>query len=214
MQKDKPRMSEKSISSRHSIKLSITQAIPHILKIKESTPLITAGRDLFHNIFLLLLEKSQQSLTSHETLIDLLKKTRHYEVVQKFFNPIWLWVRKIETRTPFFSIEIRKFKKFLLLFLLDLDLLPTFLKDAIIPHIKLQESQTSPPQRSPPLLNPQLDNMQKGAKQHEHKEELRLPPPPVANFDVANIPFNMHVAISGPNASYLRKMREDERNGI
>jgi hypothetical protein len=211
---------EEFVTPVHSPKLVIAQAMPQILNIQESAPLISASRDLFQTIFLLLLEESQQPLMPHDHLTDLLKKTRHNEVVQKYFNPLSLWVRKLETQTPFTPLEIREFKKFLLLFLLDLNLLPAFLRDAITARIKGKDKvvpKQDITQSTPPLPNPlplDVASLQTETKAQDPKDELPLPPLTAENLEVENIPLSLHVAISGINAAHLQKMREDERSGI
>lgn len=207
----------------NSTELEIQRAIVFLLKLKDIKIIIAHTRDLLVRTLNWLSEQNGYT-TSQTNLIILLKQVKDDARLSNKIMEIKLWVRKLLTNTPFTSDEVVAIKKFCLLLLNDLHLLPNELS-SVIQQTAQQRSHTQELMSNPPEdeviitnSNQKLDNHHNNSSKVTEIQsavvELPNSTPSTPNLNVESIPQSLHPDLPSIQAHLLEKMWDGDPNGI
>ena len=204
----------------------IQTSIRAVLHAHASQPIIKQGSNLLRNTFCWLIGQTQRDIPRNDPLSSLLSQAQHDGRVAQWLDSLVFWAKKIDAKTPLDQQEIKDFKKFLLLFLFDLRLLPRDLHQTVRQSHAADQQRPQPPRRDPlPDTSSELqgnriqealedlrDHVERAATDPPAPLRLEPSPPEVPNLEVATLSF--HTGVAGISARDLRKVRERDQNGI
>ncbi len=208
-------------------KSRIHTKIGKIVCLHNTKMMMEYGGFLLRNVLIWLVWGDQADIQCRDPIRQLLHKAMQLRPDMPRFEELRFWVTKIETRTPFTLDELQPFKKFLLYYLYDLQLLPPHLVQTVekgnqrsieIPSFKLDPSSTGGVISSE--IKDQLEDLSAIVENSEKvvlcdsETQHNSPPPTPPNFETATLPVSVHLDLAGLPAGFLRKIRNEERNGI
>ncbi|MFX1295420.1 MAG: hypothetical protein ACFFD2_11300, partial [Promethearchaeota archaeon] len=201
-------------------KSRIQKHITLLLNSKESKIISIQAQSILQKTFCWILGRTSQGIPRNATLTELLKNVRDNPTIKRFFTLLKLWVGKLDTQTPFAQDEIRSFKKFLLEFLYELELLPQELVLAVEGKLAtktvlntMKEEQKSE-QNEIKELKSQIEKLKKQMNGTKTKQVETQKQTPIPNLEIASVPQNLHTEISRIDAPRLQIIRKNDPNSV
>ncbi|MHA1359364.1 MAG: hypothetical protein ACTSRC_14720 [Candidatus Helarchaeota archaeon] len=169
-----PPAAESSSSEGQSkaIKARIKEYASLLLTLHNSKMLLSQGQRLLALVFHWIAEQEQLAGSATLSLMDLFKLVKQHPIISKFNAKLRTWVAKIYMQTPFTQTELKLFKKFIVCFLYELQLLPDDIQAAVKEKIltRTQVAENASTSTLPQLISQPLSSDPQDLLTHQVSE--------------------------------------------